>query len=583
MPKPYSIKFEPHIPLPLGDGTMTYVDVFRPDAPGKFPALLQRTPYDKSSPNSRSGPVDAIRGAMNGYAMVIQDVRGRHSSEGEFYTFVNEAEDGFNSVEWVAGQPWCNGKVGMYGVSYVGATQWLSAKAKPPSLVAIAPGVTAADYHEGWAWQGGAFELGFNLSWAVGPLVAANWDNLSRRLGLSMEGLAEVVRAKDNLTEGYLHLPTQDMPHLKNGLADYYYDWLAHPDYDDYWKKVCIQESHSDITVPSLNMGGWYDVFLGGTIGNYVGMRQNGATEAARSGQRLLLGPWIHGGTPIDVSGEFHFGTRSSSAVMDLPGVILRYNDYWLKGEDNGVADEKPVRIFVMGENVWRWEDSWPLSRAVVTNYYLHSGGKANSLNGDGRLDTDAPNHEQPDVYAYNPMDPVPTRGGGLCCDPAFMMSGAYDQRPIEARPDVLVYSTPALEQDTEVTGPIVVTLYASSSAVDTDFTAKLVDVEPCGCARNLTDGIIRARYRKPRHPASLIEPGQVYKYTIDVWATSNLFKKGHSIRLEISSSNFPRFDRNPNTGGLIGAETTHVPALQTVHHSDGYPSHVTLPVVPRG
>ena len=583
MPKPYSIKFEPHIPLPLGDGTMTYVDVFRPDAPGKFPALLQRTPYDKSSPNSRSGPVDAIRGAMNGYAMVIQDVRGRHSSEGEFYTFVNEAEDGFNSVEWVAGQPWCNGKVGMYGVSYVGATQWLSAKAKPPSLVAIAPGVTAADYHEGWAWQGGAFELGFNLSWAVGPLVAANWDNLSRRLGLSMEGLSEVVRAKDNLTEGYLHLPTQDMPHLKNGLADYYYDWLAHPDYDDYWKKVCIQESHSDITVPSLNMGGWYDVFLGGTIGNYVGMRQNGATEEARSGQRLLLGPWIHGSTPIDVSGEFHFGTRSSSAAMDLPGVILRYYDYWLKGEDNGVADEKPVRIFVMGENVWRWEDSWPLSRAVVTNYYLHSGGKANSLNGDGRLDTATPNHEQPDVYAYNPMDPVPTRGGGLCCDPAFMMSGAYDQRPIEARPDVLVYSTPALEQDTEVTGPIVVTLYASSSAVDTDFTAKLVDVEPCGCARNLTDGIIRARYRKPRHPASLIEPGQVYKYTIDVWATSNLFKKGHSIRLEISSSNFPRFDRNPNTGGPIGAETTLVPALQTVHHSAEYPSHVTLPVVPRG
>ena len=583
MPKPYSIKFEPHIPLPLGDGTMTYVDVFRPDAPGKFPALLQRTPYDKSSPNSRSGPVDAIRGAMNGYAMVIQDVRGRHSSEGEFYTFVNEAEDGFNSVEWVAGQPWCNGKVGMYGVSYVGATQWLSAKAKPPSLVAIAPGVTAADYHEGWAWQGGAFELGFNLSWAVGPLVAANWDNLSRRLGLSMEGLSEVVRAKDNLTEGYLHLPTQDMPHLKNGLADYYYDWLAHPDYDDYWKKVCIQESHSDITVPSLNMGGWYDVFLGGTIGNYVGMRQNGATEEARSGQRLLLGPWVHGSTPIDVSGEFHFGTRSSSAAMDLPGVILRYYDHWLKGEDNGVADEKPVRIFVMGENVWRWEDSWPLSRAVVTNYYLHSGGKANSLNGDGRLDTATPNHEQPDVYAYNPMDPVPTRGGGLCCDPAFMMSGAYDQRPIEARPDVLVYSTPALEQDTEVTGPIVVTLYASSSAVDTDFTAKLVDVEPCGCARNLTDGIIRARYRKPRHPASLIEPGQVYKYTIDVWATSNLFKKGHSIRLEISSSNFPRFDRNPNTGGPIGAETTLVPALQTVHHSAEYPSHVTLPVVPRG
>ena len=582
MPNAYSVKFEPHIPLTLGDGTMSYVDVFRPDAPGRFPALLQRTPYDKGGPGSRSGPVDAIRGAMNGYAVVIQDVRGRHSSGGEFYTFVNEADDGYHSVEWVASQPWCTGKVGMYGNSYVGATQWLAAKTKPPSLAAIVPGVTASDYHEGWAWQGGAFELGFNLSWAVGPLTAANWGNLSQRLGLSQQQLNDVIHAKDNLTDGYLHLPLEEVPDLKGGLAPYYYDWLAHPEFDDYWRSVCIAESHSDIDVPALNWGGWYDVFLGGTIDNYMGMRRRGATEAARKGQRLLIGPWIHGSTPVDVSGQFHFGTRASSAVLDLPGIILRYYDHWLKGEDNGVADEKPVRIFVMGENRWRMEDSWPLERAETTNFYLHSGGRANTLNGDGSLSVDAQGNEPPDVYAYNPLDPAPTRGGGLCCDPAFMMSGAYDQRPIETRPDVLVYSTSELERDTEVTGPVTVTLYAASSAVDTDFTAKLVDVEPCGCARNLTDGIIRARYRKPRQPASLIQPGEVYEYTIDIWATSNVFKKGHRIRLEISSSNFPRFDRNANTGGPIGAETRLVPALQTIFHDAEYPSRVSLPLVPR-
>ena len=351
MTNAYSVKFEPHIPLPLGDGTMSYVDVFRPDVPGRFPALLQRTPYDKGGPGSRSGPVDAIRGAMNGYAVVIQDVRGRHSSGGEFYTFVNEADDGYHSVEWVAAQPWCDGKVGMYGNSYVGATQWLAAKAKPPSLAAIVPGVTASDYHEGWAWQGGAFELGFNLSWAVGPLTAANWGNLSKRLGLSQQQLNDVIHAKDNLTDGFLHLPLEEVPDLKGGMAPYYYDWLAHPEFDDYWKSVCIADSHSDIDVPALNWGGWYDVFLGGTIDNYMGMRRSGATEAARKGQRLLIGPWIHGNSPTDVSGQFYFGTRASSPVLDLPGIILRYYDHWLKGEDNGVADEKPVRIFVMGEN----------------------------------------------------------------------------------------------------------------------------------------------------------------------------------------------------------------------------------------
>ena len=582
MDGPYSVKFEANAPLMLRDGTITYVDVFRPDASGQFPALLQRTPYNKSDVASRTGTLDAIRAATNGYGVVLQDVRGRHSSDGDFYTFVNEIDDGYDSVEWAAGQPWCTGKVGMYGVSYVGATQWLAAKARPPSLVTIAPGVTASDYHEGWAWQGGAFELGFNLSWAMGSLSSANWANLSRRLLLPPEQLESLIEAKDNLPAGFKFLPMQDLPDLKGSLAPYYYDWLAHPEYDDYWRRVCIEESHTEITVPAFNFGGWYDIFLGGTIRNYVRMREMGATEEARQGQRLTLGPWIHGGAPTNVSGEYGFGTRASAPAVDLQGLLLRHYDHWLKGEDNGVADEKPVRIFVMGENVWRLEDEWPLRRAQQVNYYLHGQGRANTLNGDGRLSPETPGSPPTDVYVYNPIDPVPTQGGGLCCDPAFLPSGAFDQRPIEARPDVLVYSTPPLDWDSEVTGPITVTLYASSSAVDTDFTAKLVDVEPSGYGRNLTDGIIRARYRRPREPASPMQPGQVYEYAIDLWATSNLFKKGHRIRLEISSSNFPRFDRNTNTGEPIGSDRGFVSALQTVYHTSEYPSHVTLPIVPR-
>lgn len=267
-----------------------------------------------------------------------------------------------------------------------------------------------------------------------------------------------------------------------------------------------------------------------------------------------------------------------------MAGAFLRYYDYHLKGEDNGVADEKPVRIFVMGANEWRYEDAWPLDRAQPTRYYLRSGGRANTLNGDGALSLDAPaGDEPPDVFVYNPMDPVPTSGGGLCCDPAFMAPGAYDQRAIEARADVLVYSTPPLERDVEVTGPVRVTLYAATSARDTDFTAKLVDVEPCGFARNLTDGILRARYRKGTGAAELVEPGEVYEYDIDLWATSNVFKRGHRIRLEVSSSNFPRFDRNMNTGEAIGSDAAGVAALQAAHHSAAHPSHVTLPIVAAG
>ena len=578
----HSVKFELSVPLMLRDGTITYADVYRPDAQGKFPGLLKRTPDNKDAALSRTGTIDAIWAASRGYGVVIQDVRGRFSSGGEFYPFVNEINDGADSVEWVAGQSWCTGKVGMYGDSYIGAAQWLAARSQPSSLVAIAPVQAASDFHEGWVWHGGAFELGFNLSWSIGPLTWGNWENLSNRLYLPARQLDLLIEAHDNLMAGYSYLPMKEVPDLEGGFAPYYYDWLEHPEYDEYWKGISIEESRSEIPVPAFNIGGWYDNFLNGTIRNFTRMRALGATEDARRGQRLLIGPWVNGTALQKLAGEFNFGARAAGTFEDVQGQILRFYDYWLKGEDNGVPNDKPVRIFVMGENVWRDEDEWPLSRAETVNHYLHSQGRANTLNGDGLLSPEPLGDEPTDVYVYNPVDPVPTRGGALCCDPGFVQPGVFDQRPVEARHDVLVYTTPPLDRYVEVTGPVTVTLYASSSASDTDFTAKLVDVSPTGYARNLTDGIIRARYRASRTEASLIEQGEVYGYKIDLWATSNLFKKGHQIRLEISSSNFPRFDRNTNMGGPIGADAGLVSALQTVYHTSEYPSHVSLPFVAR-
>ena len=275
-------------------------------------------------------------------------------------------------------------------------------------------------------------------------------------------------------------------------------------------------------------------------------------------------------------------GVAADAAGIDLDGVQLRWFDHWLKGVDSGIMEEAPVRIFVMGDNVWRDEQEWPLARAWSTYYYFHSGGKANSLNGDGTLSTQAPGEEPGDVFVYNPANPVPTRGGPLCCNPYFMAGGAFEQKDVEAREDVLVYSTPPLQRDVEVTGPITVTLWAATSAKDTDFTAKLVDVCEHGCAINLTDGIIRARYRESSSAPSLLEPGRDYRYTIDLWATSNVFKSGHRIRVEVSSSNFPRFDRNTNTGNVIAEDASFVPAMQTILHDAQHPSHINLPIVPK-
>jgi putative CocE/NonD family hydrolase len=560
---------------------MLYADVYRPSGNGPVPVLLTRTPYDKSALSGLANGFDPLRAARAGYAVVVQDVRGRWASEGDFYAFVNEAADGYDAVEWCAAQPWSTGKVGMFGGSYVGLTQWQAALARPPHLAAIVPVVTAADYHDGWVYQGGAFELGFNLSWTLNTLATNTlWRRREQNPDFAAAWEANAAAA-DAMRCRLRDLPLKDFAPLKlDDAARYYFDWLDHPSYDEYWQGLDVSARHEQIAVPALNVGGWYDIFLGGTLQNYVGMRAKGATEEARNGQRLIVGPWAHGPFANPV-GEADFGRRSTKGDADLDGVFLKFYDRWLKGIVDG-EDQPPVRIFVMGENVWRSENEWPLARARYVPYFLRGEGKANSLRGDGALSLDRPGVEEPDHFLYDPRDPVPTRGGPLCCHVPVLPIGAYDQRAVEDRPDVLVYSTPPLERDVEVTGPVSVTVFAASSAPDTDFTGKLVDVAPDGYARNLTEGIIRARYRASRERPTLLEPGGIYEYRIDLWATSNLFKAGHRIRLEISSSNFPRFDRNPNSGARLGRDVELRPALQTIFHDVERPSRVVLPIVPR-
>jgi putative CocE/NonD family hydrolase len=455
----------------------------------------------------------------------------------------------------------------MFGGSYVGATQMLAAIASPPHLAGIFPFITASNYHANWTYQGGAFEQWFNESWTSG-LAQDTHDRFVRENSNALQWDNELPLAKYTL----LNLGTTD------DLASYFTDWLAHPSYDDYWKQWSIEEHFDKVLVPVYTVAAWYDIFQGGSLRNYMGIKAHGGSEAAREGQRLLviIGGHAGGGRKI---GEVDFGPE---AEFDLDEIMLRWYDHLLKGLANGVEREKPVKIFVMSENVWREEDDWPLARAREIRYFLHSTGKANSLSGDGTLTTASPQAERADHFVYDPADPVPTIGGPLCCDATHLAPGPRDQRPAEAREDVLVFTTPAFTQDFEVTGPVSLELYATSSAVDTDFTGKLVDVWPNGFAQNLTDGILRMRYRNSPEKPEFMNPGETYKFTIDLWSTSNVFKAGHKLRLEISSSNFPRFDRNLNTGKPAAFSSRMVKATNTIFHDREHPSALVLPVVPR-
>jgi hypothetical protein len=376
-------------------------------------------------------------------------------------------------------------------------------------------------------------------------------------------------------------LPLATHPLIRE-YAAFYLDWLAHTTADDYWLASSPQAGYEQIGVPALNISGWYDIFLWSTFQNYLGMKQRGGTEVARRNQRLIIGPWTH----MNFSGSFperEFGWGGSSAAIDLPGIHLRWFDRWLKDVDNGLDQESPVTIFVMGVDEWRTESDWPLPGTQFRPYYLHSAGGANTLHGDGTLSEESPGEEPPDVYLYNPLRPVPTVGGQVIV-PGGNAMGPRDQRQVELRDDVLVYSTPVLDRPVEVTGPIELRLFVASSARDTDFTGKLVDVYPDGRAMILTEGILRARYRDSFTEPELLEPGKVYELWLNLWATANVFLPGHRVRLEVSSSNFPRFDRNSNTGGEITRETAdqYQPAINRIFHDAEHPSRLILPIIER-
>jgi putative CocE/NonD family hydrolase len=444
----------------------------------------------------------------------------------------------------------------------------LAAASNPPHLVGIFPYVTAAEYYEGWTYEGGALMQWFASSWTSGLIT----DTLQRKA-------SALIRSKDWIER----LPVEDYRLLSlpspADLAPYFRDWVEHETNDQFWRAIKISDHYSKMNIKALHAGGWHDIFSGGSIRNFMDLRKQAPTAEARNGQRLLMGPWAHAATsPEGKIGDVTFGKQ---AVLNMNETILKWYDYVMKGKQNEFATGAPVKIFVMGDNVWRDEQEFPLARTQYTKYYLHSNQGANSVRGDGTISTTAPKAEKPDVFEYEPANPVPTVGGRLCCGTG-LPPGPFDQRSNEGRPDVLVYSTPPLDQDLEVTGFITAELYASTSAIDTDFTAMIVDADPSGYARYLGEGIIRARYRNSTARAEPVEPGKIVKYTIDLWATSNVFKAGHRIRVYISSSNFPRFNRNLNTGEPMPGSTKMIKANQTIYHDAERPSAIVLPVIPR-
>ena len=567
VPPRNDIRLDNRVPIPMRDGVTLYADVYRPVEEGRYPVLVSSTPYSTERfPNAFDA---AVYFAQRGYVYVYQDIRGRHESEGKWEPFVNDAQDGYDTVEWAARQPWSNGKVALQGGSYLGQNQWRAAQAAPPSLVTIFPMVASTSIYRDWITLNGGWRLSFNFGWGPVRQESRIMQNPGPH---TVPGLRAI-----HYDQVQWHLPLNTMQQLVGRHARFYDDWLAHPDYDAYWKPLDAEAVFDKIAIPVHTLGGWFDIFSQGTLHGYVGMSHQGATEKARRLSHIVIGPWGHG--PTQKTGALDFGPEAN---VDALTVQLRWYDYWLKGIDNGLASEPPVKLFVMGRNEWVYEREYPLARTEYRPFYLSSGGRANGERGDGRLVWEKPaGASTADRFRYDPDDPVPSVGGNNCCGTPTP-AGPQDQRPIEGRRDVLVYTSDFLPEEVEVTGPVKVVLYASSDAVDTDFVAKLVDVQPDGASYNMAEGILRARYRDGLATPRLLTPGQTYRMEIDLVGTSVAFRKGHRIRVHVTSSHFPQFDRNPNTGAPFGTSDKVKVAEQTVFHDAERPSHILLPVIPR-
>ncbi|MBI5117188.1 CocE/NonD family hydrolase [Candidatus Poribacteria bacterium] len=556
VPQPeYSVTADKDVMIPMSDGVRLAADIYHPRTPGRYPAIVVRTPYGKGNPQHKYEFAGRLF-ASQGFVCLIQDVRGKYASEGEYYPYVNEGRDGHDTFEWAGRQSWSSGKIGTYGFSYFGSTQWLAAPYQSEYLKTMVPIVTSQNPYPRWAYNG-IYRYNDVLFWHYGNTCKTN---------RSLEGI--------DIDKAVRHLPMIEADDAMGVDISPYNDWIRHPTPDAFWDQIRVDDKVETIKAPALLIDGWYDYYLELMLDDYNRMRTLGGSDEARKSQ-IIIGPWTH-----QAHSEFDgvdFGKGAD--FMQQIKTLLRWYNYWLKGENNGILDEGPIRIFVMGKNEWRTENEWPLKRTRFIDFYLHGGGKANTAQGDGMLSANSPETEPPDRFTYDPENPVPSVGGTSIYGNA--VAGPADQRAVEARDDVLVYSTPALEKDMEVTGPITLTLYASSSAPDTDFSGKLVDVYPDGKAIILRAAMIRARYRQSFAEPSFLEAGTVYKFDINVGSTSNVFKKGHRIRLEVSSSNFPEFGRNLNTADPIGMNANIVKADQTIYHDAAHPSHLVLPVIP--
>jgi len=565
------------VPATMRDGTVLRADVYRPQTRDAVPVILMRTQYGKSEAQAGSRYQAPDWFASQCYLVVVQDIRGQGASGGTFSEFTHDQNDGYDSVEWAAALPGSNGKVGMYGSSYVGATQWLAAVTAPPHLVTIVPANTASDYYDGWTYEGGEFRLAFVQPWAIGSIAKSAAMNRN-----DQPTVDELTAAADDPTRWLDFRPFKDLPPMQPNnpaVAPWYFDWIRHSSRDDFWRQFSIRDRYPAVTVPVLNFEGWYDAFLAGGVENFAGMVARGGSDTARTNQRLVIGPWDHvdWGRPDSEPAPV---LKAIGAVANSPinSLMLDWYDHFLKGKENGVAGKPRVDYFLMGANVWKTASGWPLPQTRPTTYYLAGLGGADRK---GLLVETPPNAEAPDVYTYDPRFPAPSLGGHSCCGAQSGPQGPYDQTPAEQRSDVLVYSSAPLSHDTEVTGPTTVDLWAQSSAIDTDFTAKLTVVKPDGEVINLNNGILRTSFRDSLSKPATTPPNQPVAYRIQIWPTSYEYRAGDRIRLEISSSDYPQFAPNPNTGEPFGQSTATVPATQTILHDATHPSSITLPVIP--
>jgi uncharacterized protein len=574
-----AIVIDRNVSCEMRDGCILRANVFRPAEEGRYPVLVFRTPYDKNAAGNQSMALDPLRMVEAGYVVVQQDVRGRWASAGVHAPWIDEYADGHDTIEWAARQAWSNGAVGAYGISYHGLASWAAATTAPPSLRAIAATQAPCDHYDVF-WRGGAFELGMHAHWTVrvmGPseLWRARADLPIDQRMAELYGLVDHIdRFEDMVRTMPVRLPAGQPT---KPFFPYILQNFEHPWPDEYHQTRSVTGRHGGVKIPALITAGWHDVLLRSDLRHYQDIRAHGGSREAREESRLVIGPWTHGaGMHVSAGGDIDYGLRSSGLALDLREDLTTYHqrwfDRWLKGRaDHGFA---PVRIFVMGENRWRDEAEWPLSRAKPTAWHLHS---------DGALDAQAPTRNaRPRSYLHDPANPCPTLGGATLMPPAYPKASVA-QDSLFDRPDVLVFTSEVLTAPLEVTGFVRASLWASTSARDADWVIKLCDVHPDGRSFNVCDGIVRAsrREREWMSPRP-VAPSEIVRYDIDLLATSMVFLAGHRLRVMITSSDFPRYDRNPGTGESSFDAEKFVTALHQIYCDAEHPSHLVLPVVPR-